>query len=134
MRSNQPVIALLQGLAALLEEERSCNPAFAAKLDALMRPRDERASARPKPKDIDLPDVHIELAARDDDDFRAWLRTQPADVLKAIIRREDLDPARRAAKWKDEKKLANFIADGLHARMSRGSAFIGRAKDPSAPE
>ena len=132
MRSNQPLIALLRSLATLLEEEASRNPAFAAKLEALMPTADTRPKAPAKRKDIDLPDVHTELATRDDDDFRAWLRTQPADVLKAIIRREDLDPARRAAKWKDEKKLANFIADGLRWRMSRGSAFIGRAQEPSA--
>jgi hypothetical protein len=124
---------MLQGLIALLEEESACNPAFRAKLDALGLPLADTRSKPPSArKEIDLPDVHKELAARGEDDFRAWLCTQPADVLKAIIRREDLDPARRAAKWKDEKKLANFIADGLRGRMSRGSAFIGRTPDSAA--
>ncbi|AET94362.1 hypothetical protein BYI23_D008520 (plasmid) [Burkholderia sp. YI23] len=136
MRSNQPLIALLRSLATLLEDEALCNPAFAAKLDALMGSPGDRASALPKksakPKDIDVPDVHEELASRGEDGFRVWLGAQPADILKAIIRREGFDPARRAAKWKDEKKLANFIADGLRGRMSRGSAFIGRAQEPSA--
>jgi len=129
------MIALLQGLSALLDDEASSNPAFAAKLDALIRPPEKPSGASPKtstkPKGIDVPDVHAELAARGDEDFRAWLCTQPADVLKAIIRRQDLDPSRRSSKWKDEKKLANFIADGLRARLSRGSAFIGRTLDPS---
>nr|WP_284506103.1 hypothetical protein [Caballeronia sp. INDeC2] len=126
---------MLQGLSALVEDEASNNPAFAAKLDALIRPPEKPSGARPKTsaklKAIDVPDVHAELAARGDEDFRAWLSAQPADVLKAIIRRQDLDPSRRSSKWKDEKKLANFIADGLRSRLSRGSAFIGRTYDQS---
>ena len=50
------------------------------------------------------------------------------------IRAQDLDSTRRTVKWKDAEKLAGFVADGLRARLSRGSAFIsptftGRPKE-----
>jgi hypothetical protein len=120
---------MLRGLVQLVESEALVNPGFAEKLEALLRPVQGTTEGRgkaPAKKKPDAPDVHKEIAARGEAAFRVWLIEQPADVLKAIIRREDLDPARRASKWKDEKKLADFIADGLRARMSRGSAFIGR--------
>lgn len=142
MRSEQPVIALLEGLVALIKDEAAHNPAFAAKLNALLQPFDAATDARPKapkppkppkPEDIDVPDVRVELDARGEEGFRTWLHAQPSDMLKAIIRREGFDPARRAAKWKDEKKLVTFIVDALRARMSRGSAFIGRKHEWGDP-
>lgn len=71
-------------------------------------------------------DLHGERQARGESEFRHWLREQPADVLRASIRAHDLDPSRRAVKWKEAEKLANFIADALQARLSRGSAFLSR--------
>jgi len=141
MSSESPLIEVLRGVVGgfidIVAAEARRNPDFAAQLEtqleALLRPLRDAGAARPKAAAkrpaIDIPDVHAELAARGDEDFRAWLCTQPADVLKAIIRRQDLDPSRRSSKWKDEKKLANFIADGLRSRLSRGSAFIGRTHD-----
>jgi len=132
MRSKKPLISLLRKLVDAVEEEASRNPAFANKLEELLLPFQETQEMRPKPsgKRIDdtLPDVHGELTSRGDRGFRIWLREQSVEVLRAIIRREDLDTARRASKWKDEGKLADFIADGLRARMSRGSAFIERER------
>jgi surfactin synthase thioesterase subunit len=71
-------------------------------------------------------DLHGELQARGEQEFRHWLREQPADALRASIRAHDLDPSRRTAKWKEAEKLADFIADALQARLARGSAFLGR--------
>ena len=49
------------------------------------------------------------------------------DVLGPMAQgRHDLDPTRRTAKWREAEKLADFIADGLRARLARGSGFIGR--------
>ena len=50
--------------------------------------------------------------------------TQPIPTIRAVIRTQDLDPTRRTVKWKEAEKLAGFVADGLRARLSRGSAFI----------
>ncbi|MEM5461569.1 hypothetical protein VSR69_43430 [Paraburkholderia phytofirmans] len=131
MRSKKPLITLLRKLVDAVEDEAARNPDFADKLDEVLRPFQEAAELRTKPAsrrfDDELPDVHKELSKRSDREFRSWLREQAIETLKAIIRREDLDTARRASKWKDADRLADFIADGLRTRMSRGSAFIDRA-------
>src|SRR5262245_36009845 len=128
MRKEKALIEMLRGLVDLLAEESARNPEFSSKLEALLSELPERKStsrkapAKPLPKD--LPDIHAEWKARDEIDFRLWLRDQPIPTLRAVIRTEDLDATRRTAKWKEAEKLANFIADSLRARQSRGSAFI----------
>jgi hypothetical protein len=135
MRSKKPLISLLRKLVDILEDEATRNPAFSSRLDEVIAPFLEIQEPRVKPSSKrfgeELPDVHSELAERGDSEFRSWLRAQPVEVLRAIIRREDLDAARRASKWKDEGKLADFIADGLRSRMSRGFAFIDRERASS---
>ena len=130
MRKEKTLIGLLRGLVGLLAEESSRNPEFANKLDALLTELPER-KATPKrttttPPSERLPDIHAEWNAHGETDFRLWLRDLPIPVLRAIIRSEDLDATRRTAKWKEVEKLAEFIADSLQARQSRGAAFIGR--------
>lgn len=133
MRKEKALIGLLHGLVDLLAEESARNPDFSAKLDTLLSELPQRkgtskrvAAARPPEQ---LPDIHLEWNAREEVDFRLWLRDQPIPVLRVIIRKEDLDPTRRTAKWKEAEKLAGFIADSLRSRQSRGSAFIGRGQD-----
>jgi len=113
----------------LLADESERNPAFAERLDSLLlslpesrRPAAAKRTARNTR--ATLPDVHAEWAARGETDFRLWLRDQPVPTIRALIRAHDLDPARRTDKWKDGEKLADFVAEGLRARLARGSAFI----------
>ncbi len=73
---------------------------------------------------LQLPDIHTELSARGDGEFRLWLRDQPTSILRSLIRKHDLDATRRTVKWREPEKLAEFIADGMSARSTRGSAFI----------
>jgi hypothetical protein len=131
MRQEKSLIALLQGLVALLAEEHARNPAFAERVDSLLAdvpgPKAKAARARKTPEPLDLPDVHAEWTARGEAGFRLWLQDQPVTVLKAIIRAEDLDATRRAAKWTKAEKLAAFIAEGIAGRATRGAAFM-RAK------
>src|SRR5690606_22097181 len=75
-----------------------------------------------------LPDLHAEHAARGDTDFLPWLQSLPVTTLHSLIRANDFDPNHRTKKWKEAEKLATFIVDSLRARMSRGSAFMGKAK------
>jgi len=117
----------------LLADESGRNPAFAERLDSLLsslpesrRPTAAKRAAR-DPR-ATLPDVHAEWTARGETDFRLWLRDQPIPTIRAVIRAQDLDPARRTGKWKDAEKLADFVAEGLRARLSRGSAFIGTTR------
>lgn len=129
MRKEEALTTLLTDLVAVLAEEANRNPAFAARLDQVLAELPERKSARrkaPKAQASPPPDLHGELQARGEQEFRHWLREQPADTLRASIRAHDLDPTRRTAKWKEAEKLADFISDALQARLARGSAFLGR--------
>ena len=136
MRKEKALISALRGLADLLSEEAAHNPKFADRLASVLI---DIAEPKPKPKPpkannslpLDsLPDIHAEWTARGEPEFRLWLKDQPVQVLRAIIRQEDLDATRRTAKWSEQEKLAAFIADGLRGRLSRGSAFIrGRSGD-----
>jgi len=130
MRKEKELIGLLQGLVELLAQESERNPEFAHKLEILLSDLPERKirskKTTTKPSSEQLPDIHAEWNARGDTDFRFWLREQPVSILRALIRAEDFDATRRTAKWKDAEKLAEFMADRLRDRQSRGSAFIGR--------
>lgn len=112
----------------LLVEESTRNPEFGARLEQLLEAIPERRKGKPRKtssKGLEaLPDVHAEWNARGETNFRLWLRDQPIPTIRAVIRAQDLDPTRRTVKWKDAEKLAGFVADGLRARLSRGSAFI----------
>ena len=130
MRKEKALIGLLRGLVELLAEEATRNPEFSKQLESLLSGLPEsRVSIKKFSKTssiVDLPDVHSELNTRGDIEFRLWLRDQPTDILRGIIRMEDLDATNRTTKWKDTEKLANFIADNLRARQARGFSFIGR--------
>ena len=130
MRKEKELIGLLRGLVALLAEEAARNPEFATRLEELLSRLPERGiipgGPHKRSAPLPLPDVHAELAARGENEFRQWLRDQPIPVLRALIRVHDLDSTRRTTKWKEALKLADFVVQGLRARLARGSAFIGR--------
>jgi hypothetical protein len=128
MRKEKALVALLRDLVDLLAEEAARNPEFDSRIEQLLEAIPERRKAKPRkatPKASEsVPDVHAEWSARGETDFRLWLRGQPIPTIRAVIRAQDLDPARRTAKWKECEKLADFVADSIRARLSRGSAFI----------
>ena len=130
MRKEKALIELMRGIVDLLAEESARNPGFAAKLESVLFELPGRtASAKKlatKRLPEHLPDIYAEWNARGEIDFRIWLRDQSILALRAVIRAQNLDPMRRTVKWKEAEKLADFIADSLRARLSRGSAFIGR--------
>jgi len=121
-------VALLCDLVDLLAEEAARNPEFDARIQQLLEAIPERRKAKPRkatPKASEsVPDVHAEWSARGETDFRLWLRGQPIPTIRAVIRAQDLDPGRRTAKWGEREKLADFVADSIRTRLSRGSAFI----------
>jgi hypothetical protein len=131
MRKEKALIGLLRGLVDLLADESARNPEFATKMERLLSVLPERKAAPKKPAAThppakSLPDIHAKWRDLGDVDFRIWLSEQPIPVLRAIVRAQDMDPTRRTAKWKQAEKLTEFIANCLRARLSRGSAFIGR--------
>jgi hypothetical protein len=134
MRKEKTLAGVLRALADLLTEEAAQNPKFAEGLAGLLydgtepKPKPTKAKAAPP---VQAPDIHAEWTVRGEAEFRLWLKDQPVPVLRAIIRKEDLDSTRRTAKWSEPEKLAGFIADGLSGRLSRGAAFIrGRSAEP----
>lgn len=135
MRKEKALIDMLRRLVHLLAEESGRNPNFAAKLDDLLAELPTKTSSgkktSPRSTNIPLPDIHAELNKRGELDFRLWLRDQPVTLLRALMRAHDLDPTRRTSKWSEPEKLADFILEGLRARMSRGGSFLGR--DRSRP-
>jgi hypothetical protein len=115
----------------LLAEESERNPEFASELDSVLSalPEQQPSKARSRPRKTEpFPDVYAEWNTRGESEFRLWLRDQPIPMIRTVIRTHDLDPKRRTVKWKDPEKLADFAAEGLKARLSRGSAFIGTTK------
>jgi hypothetical protein len=133
MRKDKALISLLRSLVDLLAEESARNPEFANRVESLLADLPERKTKPTKPRALPpsqpLPDIHSEWHARGEKEFRFWLRDQPTEVLRAVVRNQDLDPARRTVKWREREKLAEFIADCLSSRLSRGSAFIRGRSD-----
>jgi hypothetical protein len=134
MRKEKELIQLLRGLVKLLGEEAGRNPGFANQLDGFLSPiQSPRSSQRrraPKPEPRNLPDIHAEFTSRGETEFSIWLRDQPVDVLRALIRFHDFDATRRTPKWKDPEKLSAFITDQIRSRLARGSGFLTTG-DPS---
>lgn len=129
MRNEKALIKLLRGLVDLLAEEAARNSNFAARLDDVLTGLQKESATPSKQRTTlptELPDIHVEWNQRNETDFRLWLRDQPMPVLRALVRTHDLDPTRRTTKWKEAEKIANFIAEGLKARLARGSSFLGR--------
>jgi len=129
MRNEKALIKLLRGLVGLLADEAARNPDFAARLDDVMSDL-PKVTAKPAKQQAtppaEVPDIHAEWNQRSETDFRLWLRDQPMSVLRTLVRTHDFDPTRRTSKWKEAEKFADFIADGLKARLARGSSFLGR--------
>ncbi len=129
MRNEKALIKLLRGMVDILADEAARNPDFAARLDDVLTdlPKESAKPAKQRATPpAELPDIHAEWNQRNETDFRLWLRDQPMSVLRALVRTHDFDPTRRTTKWKEAEKLADFIADGLKARLARGSSFLER--------
>jgi hypothetical protein len=128
MRKEKALINLLQGLVALMEEEAARNPIFASKLEALLAPlpvKSVKARKTSTPKTaVAVPDIYAEWEARGEHEFRLWLRDQPVEVMRALIKRHELDPSRRTSRWKEAEKISAFIADHLQSRKARGAGFM----------
>lgn len=119
---------LLRGLVDLIAEEADRNPGFAEKLEELLAPASSKKRSKVARQtsgvDTDVPDVYRERELRGQREFLFWLYTLPVPVLRAIIRRHDLDSTRRTMKWKDTEKLGAYIAERLEGRLERGGSFM----------
>lgn len=138
MRKQKTILSFLQKLSKVLEDEVADNPRFAAKLATALGPAAKNTKAgkavakgRTAPKAAaKLPDLYDECLARGPEEFHFWLRGMPVDTLKDIVKANDMDPAHRAARWKDAEKLARRIFEQTQARMKRGSGFLPPVPPP----
>ncbi len=128
MRKEKALTTLLQDLVKLLDEECERNPEFSERLQNVLTPLPgRRAIKKKKPTKksvINLPDIHERWQALGESEFRLWLRDQPVEVLRGLIKKHDLDAMRRTIRWKENEKLSAFITDQLLSRLSRGSSFL----------
>ncbi len=135
MREKNLLIRILRDLASLIEDEASKNPAFGSRLEAVLQevPRREKKRATRKViRDDQLPDLFLEAKARSASDFEHWLASLNIPVLKALVRKHDLDSSRRTQKWHEPEKFAKLIAEQIQARMQRGSAFLSSGASPNS--
>ena len=129
MRKEKSLTRLLRGLVDLLAEEAERNPEFAERLDQLLAPiphkgRSKGRGVRKAAVEPEVPDIYRERELRGEEEFQFWLRDLPVPLLRAIIRKHDLDSARRTARWKEAEKLGAYIAERLQGRLERGSGFL----------
>jgi hypothetical protein len=130
MRNEKSLTRLMQGLVNLLAEESARNPEFSAKLDLLLSDlpqqivKTKKVTANKSTEQI--PDNYYQVRDQGGVDFHLWLKDQDITSLRAIIRKEDIDPTRRTSKWKDTLKLVNYIVEALNSRQSRGHSFTNR--------
>jgi len=128
MRKEKELITLLRNLVKLLVDEASRNSEFATRLEQVLAPLPKRSTRnktrKSKTAPDDLPDIHDKWQSLGHTEFQLWLQDQPVEVLRALIRKHDLDAARRTVKWNDSEKLSSYIADQLQLRFNRGSSFL----------
>jgi len=126
MQRTQTLTKLFKQLADLVAEEADANPAFAAKLDAILAPLPKKAPA----KAATAPDVFAEFEAKGADEFPFWLRSLDVPTLKAIVKANGFDPAKKSTRWKEPDKFVPLIVEQVQARLKRGSAFLTPTEKP----
>lgn len=127
MRKEKLIIQILRNLATLVADEADTNPQFAERLEGILAevPSNKKPEKPQKPIAVEeLPDPFVEAKARTPDEFELWLRDLDIPILKALIRRHDLDSSKKWQKWREREKFAKLIADQIQARMQRGAAFM----------
>lgn len=131
MQSTQKLTPILRDLLALVDEEATRNPEFAAKLDAIMAALPARPARPPRPPKIAItvPDVFAALQEKGEVEFGFWIRTLDVPTLKAVIRANGFDPAKASQRWTDPDKFVALVTDQTLARMKRGSAFLPARTD-----
>ena len=135
MQPTKKLTPILRNLLALVDDEATRNPDFAAKLEAIMAElpaRPVRPPHPPKPA-VSIPDVFAALQEKGEVEFGFWVRTLDVPTLKAIIRKNGFDPAKAAQRWTNPDKFVALFIDQTLARLKRGSAFLPPKSDNPTP-
>lgn len=131
MQPTKKLTTVLRGFLALVDDEATRNPEFAAKLEAVMAELPSRP-ARPLrlPKTaIIIPDIFTALQDKGEVEYGFWVRTLDIPTLKAVIRANGFDPAKASQRWTDPDKFAGLVIEQTLARMKRGSSFLPPKSD-----
>lgn len=126
MREEKLLIRILRDLANLIADEASRNSEFACRLEAVLQAVPGRQTKKKNAKvipDEELPDLFAEARTKSREDYEHWLAEFEIPVLKALVRKHDLDSSKRTRKWRESEKFAKLIADQIRSRVQRGSAF-----------
>lgn len=135
MREEKLLVRILRDLAVLVGDEASRNPEFAGRLEAILRDvpaRKKKTRHERVVPDGQLPDVFSEIQAKPPEEFEQWLATLELPILKALVRKHDLDSSRRTQRWREPAKFAKLISEIIRARMKRGASFLGGSSGPDA--
>lgn len=127
MSNEKILVRVLRNLADLISREARANPEFSAELDRILSVMPNQQQKKAKDhlvNEAKLPEIFSEWQRLGDIEFELWLRDLRPEVLRALVRRHDLDASKRSQKWEDREKLARLILDQLKLRAKRGSSFL----------
>jgi len=138
MQSTQKLASAFRRLLALVEEEASQNPLFAARLEeisSLLPTASTKKTARRKragPTEA-APNVFAMRQQKGEEEFPFWLRSLNLRVLKAIVKANGFDPGKVSQRWTEPDKFVQLIVEQVAARLRRGTAFL-TAKTPQVDD
>jgi hypothetical protein len=114
----------LVGEAILQGEQRLQFEVLSARYEELSHKlgSTKRAAATAQ-KTEPLPDIYTEYKSRERDEFMRWIAMFEIPILKQIVKKEQFDPAKRAARWRKAEKFGELIYEQLEVRAHRGEGF-----------
>lgn len=129
MRNQKVLINVLKKFVEVVFEECNRNPDFAVQIDQIITEISPAIKKTSKTKSVEvgatnIPDLYGEWHNREEVDFSLWLVEHSLPVLHAIVRSYELDARKQSSKWKDPKKMTDFIIEKLRSKVLRGSSFI----------
>ena len=110
MQSTKKLASAFRSLLALVEEEATRNPSFAARLEdissRLPATSAKRATrSRPAGPVEAPPNVFAVRQEKGDEEFRFWLRSLNIRLLKAIVKANGFDPGKTSQRWTEPDKF-----------------------------
>jgi hypothetical protein len=131
MQPTKKLTPILRDLLALVDEEATRNPEFAAKLETIMAELPARPLRPPRlPKSaVSIPDVFAALQEKGEVEFGFWARTLDIPTLRAVIKKNGFDPAKASQRWTDPDKFVSLVIEQTVSRLKRGSAFLPPKSD-----
>jgi len=126
MQLTKKLIPCLREILALVDDEATRNPEFAAKLDAIMAglPTSSARPPRPPKISVSIPDVFAAFQEKGEVEFGFWVRTLDIPTLKAVIKSNGFDPAKASQRWTDPDKFVGLVIEQTVSRLKRGASFL----------